>query len=220
MRKRFSLFAVLILFLSGLSANAQVFSYGARLGMGFPGFVDEEIASQRITLATGLVGSVKFKSGFQIMTELGFQRKGNKYTNQFWDSKGTLIDDSTYTVKTNLDYINIPLYIRLNLGRSSKFYLQAGAYYGYLVHANFTGMRLGEMVKKVPVREGLDPHDFGLIAGGGIETPIRQGFGVVLDIKYQYGLKDLNVNNQILGYSKKLINKGLTMSMGFYLDID
>jgi len=98
--------------------------------------------------------------------------------------------------------------------------MQLGGYYGYLVHANFTGMRLGEMVKKVPVRDGLYLHDYGIVAGGGIETPIRQGFGVILDIKYQYGLKDLNKNNLILGYSNPLKNKGLSMSMGFYIEMD
>lgn len=219
MIKRFAFSVVAVLLISGSVAQAQI-SYGAKLGMGFPGFVDETIASQRITLATGLVGSLKITDGLQIMTEFGYQRKGNRYTNEVWDSSGKVIEDSTYLVKTNLDYINIPLYLRFNLGRASKFYFQLGGYYGYLVHANFTGLRLGEMVKKEPIRDGLYLHDFGLIAGGGIETPIRQGLGVVLDIKYQYGLKDLNKDHLIIGNSNPLKNKGLSMSMGFYIDID
>jgi hypothetical protein len=216
---RFAFSALVVLLFSGSVAQAQ-FSYGAKLGMGFPGFIDETIASQRITLTTGLVGSLKIMDGLQLMTELGYQRKGNKHTNQAWDENKVLIDDSTYLVKTNLDYITIPLYLRFNLGRTSKFYLQLGGYYGYLVHANFTGLRLGTMVKKEPIRDGLFPHDFGIIAGGGVETPIRQGFGVVLDIKYQYGLKDINKNPLILGDSKPLKNKGLALSMGFYVDIE
>ncbi len=219
MIKRFAFSVVAVLLISGSVAQAQ-FSYGAKLGMGFPGFVDETIASQRITLATGLVGSLKITDGLQIMTEFGYQRKGNRYTNEVWDSSGKVIEDSTYLVKTNLDYINVPLYLRFNLGRASKFYFQIGGYYGYLVHANFTGLRLGEMVKREPIRDGLYLHDFGIIAGGGIETPIRPGLGVVLDIKYQYGLKDLNKDHLIIGNSNPLKNKGLSMSMGFYIDID
>lgn len=220
MRIRIAVIAAAVVLMAGSTARAQVFSYGAKLGMGFPGFIDEEIASQRITLSTGLVGGFKIFDGLSIMTELGYQRKGNKYTNEVWDAKGAVIEDSTYLVKTNLDYINIPLFLRFNLGRTSKFYVQLGGYYGYLVHANFTGLRLGKAVKKEPVRDGLFPHDFGVIAGGGIETPIRPGFGVVLDIKYQYGLKDINQDHQIIGHSKPMKNKGLAMSMGFYLDID
>jgi hypothetical protein len=219
MRNRFAFLMVAVLLISGSVAQAQ-FSYGAKLGMGFPGFLDERIASQRITLNLGATGSVKFTDGIQLMTELGYQRKGNRYTNQVWDSKGVVIDDSTYLVKTNLDYINIPLYLKLNLGRSSKFYVQVGGYYGYLVHANFTGLRLGEMVKREPIRDGLYLHDYGIIAGGGIETPIRPGFGVILDIKYQYGLKDILRDPRVIGDSKPLKNKGLSMSMGFYVDIE
>jgi hypothetical protein len=154
------------------------------------------------------------------VTELNYQRKGNKYTNQFWDSKNVLVEDSSYVVKTNLDYINIPLYLKVNLGRSSKFYFQAGGYYGYLLHANFTGKRLGEMVKKADIIDGLHRSDYGIILGGGIETPIRPGLGVILDIKYQYGLKDINKDHLIIGDSKPLKNKGLAMSMGFYMDIE
>jgi hypothetical protein len=219
MIKRFAFSMVAVLLISGSVAQAQL-SYGAKLGMGFPGFVDETIASQRITLATGLVGSWKITNGIQLFTELGYQRKGSKFTNEVWDSKGVVIADSTYLMKTNLDYVNIPLYLRVNFGRSSKFYFQLGGYYGYLIHANFTGMRLGEMVKKVPIRDGLNLHDYGVIAGGGIETPIRPGFGVVLDIKYQYGLKDLNQDHLIIGNSKPIMNKGLTLGVGFYIDIE
>lgn len=217
MIKRFAFSVLAVLLMTGSAAQAQ-FSYGARLGMGFPGFIDEEIASQRITLATGLIGSLRIMDGFQIMTELGYQRKGNKYSLDF-NPQGQSGTDTTL-VKTNLDYINIPLYLKFNLGRTSKFYLQAGGYYGYLVHANFTGMRSGEMVKKEPIRDGLYLHDFGLVAGGGIETPIRPGLGVVLDIKYQWGLKDLNKDPLIIGNSNPLKNKGLTLSMGFYIDIE
>jgi hypothetical protein len=219
MRNRFAFSVLAGLLIFGSSAQAQ-FSYGAKLGMGFPGFRDEVIASQRITLALGVVGSVKFFDGLQLMTGIDYQRKGCKFTNTAWDSKGVVIADSSYLVKTNLDYVNIPLYLRFNIGSSSKFYITAGGYYGYLVHANFTGLRLGEMVKRVPIRDGLYLHDFGVIAGGGIETPIRQGLGVVLDLKYQLGLKDINKVNTIVGNSTPLKNKGLSMSVGFYIDID
>jgi len=219
MRNRFAFSVVAVLLISGSVAQAQL-SYGAKLGMGFPGFLDETIASQRITLNLGVVGSLKITDGLQLMTELGYQRKGNRYTNEVWDSKGVVIEDSTYLVKTNLDYVNIPLYLKFNLGRTSKFYVQLGGYYGYLVHANYTGLRLGEMVKRDPIRDGLYLHDYGIIAGGGIETPIRQGFGVVLDIKYQYGLKNILRDPLVIGSSKPLKNKGLSMSMGFYVDID
>jgi len=217
MRKQLAFSVLVVLLISGQAAHAQ-FSYGAKLGMGFPGFVNDTIASQRITLAVGATGSLKLSDGFQIMTELGFQRKGNKYTSEF-NPLGQKSSDST-KVTTNLDYIAVPLYLRVNLGRTSKFYFQAGGYYGYLIHANFSGMRSGELLKREPIRDNLFHSDFGIIAGGGIETPIRPGLGVVLDIKYQYGLKDISKDPLIIGNSKPLKNKGLSLSMGIYVDIE
>ncbi|MFO7617478.1 MAG: porin family protein [Bacteroidales bacterium] len=220
MKRNFLLPLVLLGLLAAPVAEAQVLTYGGRLGMGFPGFRDEVIASQRITVAGSLVGSLRVGDVFELATEVGYQRKGNKYTNQYWDAQLNPVEDSTYLVRTNLDYLTIPLYVKVNLGGSSKFYAQAGGYYGYLFHANFTGKLFGEDVKRQNIINGLHRHDLGLILGGGIESPVRQGLAVLLDIKYQIGLKDLNADPQVTGSSKPLMNKGLVMGIGLRIDVD
>ncbi|MCD6333244.1 MAG: PorT family protein [Bacteroidales bacterium] len=220
MRKITLLFPVLMLLISSSSLNGQIISYGAKLGMSFPGFINEKIASQRITLALSLTGSVRITRSVKFQIDPGFQRKGNKYTYQVWDSHDNIIEDSSYLVKTNMDYLTFPAFFKIHIGGANTFYLQAGGYYGYLIHANFTGKRAGEMVKRYLIKPGLALHDFGLLAGGGIETPIRQGLSVLLDIKYQYGLKDLNLNPEITGFNQPLKNKGLVMSMGIIMDIE
>lgn len=220
MKKRLYLLAILGLFISSTALQGQIVSYGAKLGLSFPGFRDEKIASQRITPTINLAGSLNMSRVFQFQIDLGYQLKGNKYTYNVWDDLGELIEDSTYVVKTNLNYINIPAYFKLNFGGSNTFYVQAGGYYGYLLGARFSGKRDDEMVKRFPIKEGLSPHDFGLIAGGGIETPVRQGLAVILDIKYQYGLKNLNIDPAIVGHEDPVRNKGLVMSMGFMLDLE
>ena len=215
MRKRLAFSAVAVLLISGSVAQAQL-SYGAKLGMGFPQMRDDAIGSQRITLAIGLTGSLKIVEGIQLISDIGYQRKGNKYNNPYTNAK----PDSTYMLKTNLDYINVPLSLKINLGRSSKFYFQAGGYYGYLVHANFTGRLSGKMVTRENIISGLYRSDYGILLGGGIETPIRPGFGVILDVKYSFGMRNLNQDAKIIGNSDPIRNKGLTMSMGFYVDVD
>lgn len=210
----------LVLTIFSFAGHAQVFSYGAKLGLGFPGFIDEEIASQRMTLAIKLTGSLNITRSLQFQIDAGYQRKGNKFTYQVWDNQNIPIEDSSYVVKTNLDYITIPAIIKVNLGSANKFYFQAGAYYGYLLNAKFTGKYNHEMVKRLPIKSGLSANDFGLVAGGGIETPIRQGLNVMLDVRYQYGLKDLNLDPTITGQAKPILNKGLVMSMGIMIDLE
>jgi hypothetical protein len=197
-----------------LSAHAQFFAYGGKLGLNFPGFQDEKIASQRITTALSATGAYYFNRSIIIQTELGLERKGNKYTNQYWDDQGELVPDSTYDVRTNLDYLIIPLYLKAKIGRLKNFYIQAGGYYGYLLRSRFSGMRFGEMVSKENIIDGLDRNDYGILFGGGLETAIRRELGLMLDVKYNYGLNDLNMDPLVIGHSNPLKNRSFTMSIG------
>ena len=205
MIRKFLIF--IALFTLGLSAQAQYFSYGGKLGLSFPGFQDERIASQRITPTVSFTGAFNFNKSILLQAELGYERKGNKFTNQYWDDMGELVADSTYDVRTNLDYVTVPLFLKLNLGRSNKFYFQAGAYYGYLLRARYSGMKLGEMVSKENIYEGLSLTDYGFVVGGGLETPIRRELSLLLDVKYNHGLKDLNLDPSVIGSSNPLKNK-------------
>jgi len=215
----FVLFAFAVLL--GGAAQAQYFSYGAKLGLGFPGFQDERIASERITPTLSVISNLNVTRNFLVQIELGYERKGNKYTNQEWNDAGELIESSVYDVKTNLDYITIPLLLKYNLGNRSRFYGQLGAYYGYLFHASFTGMKNEQMVEKDPIRSGLSPHDYGVLVGGGLETKTEQrGLSMLLDVKYNYGLKNLNVDPEVLGYDSALKNKSFIMSMGVIINIE
>lgn len=202
------------------SANAQYVSYGGKLGLSFPGFQDERIASQRITPTIGVTGAFNINRSILLQTEIGFERKGNKFTHKYWDDMNVLVEDSTYEVKTNMDYITIPLFFKVNLGRSSKFYFQAGGYYGYLLGARFSGMKNDEMVSKEKIKAGLSLHDYGILVGGGLETPIRRELSLLLDVKYNYGLKDLNIDPSVIGHSDPISNKSFIMSMGVVIIVD
>ncbi|MCD6346146.1 MAG: PorT family protein [Bacteroidales bacterium] len=219
MRKSLLVLAGLLLSGVGLLL-AQYISYGAKLGLSFPGFQNERIASERITPSFSLIGNINITHNFLIQMELGYELKGNKFTNQAWDDSGTLIEDSVFDVKTNLNYVTIPLFFKYHLGSANKFYGQIGGYYGYLVGARFTGMQAGEMVVKEPVTAGLARHDYGLLIGGGLETPVRSGLSMLIDVKYHYGLRNLNIDSDIMGPDTSIRNKSFVMSMGVVIDIE
>ncbi|MEA1878621.1 MAG: porin family protein [Bacteroidota bacterium] len=219
MKKAFILLAGLAVF-GFTSTYAQYPAYGAKLGLSFPGFQDEEIASERITPAISLIGNFHITRSFVMQMELGYELKGNKFTFEEWDDAGVIIEESKYTEKTNMGYVTVPLLFKYNLGRSNKFYFQAGGFYGYLLNASFTGMMNNELVSKVNIKEGLSPHDYGMVVGGGLETPFRRGLSMLLDVKYHYGLIDLNVDPDVLGHSNPVKTKSFVMSMGVLIDID
>jgi len=217
--KKISILTASLVFFT-LALQAQYFSYGGKLGLNFPGFQDERIASQRITAAISLTGAFHANRSILFQVETGYERKGNKFTNQYWDSAGDLVDDSTYLVKTNLDYFTFPVFAKLNLGRSNKFYFQAGGYYGYLLRARFSGMRFGEMIEKDNIISGLARNDYGLVFGGGLETPIRRELSLLLDVKYNLGVHDLNQDPLTIGHSNPIKNKNFMMSMGVVILVD
>ena len=220
MKKSLLLLTGLLFFGWGLT-QAQYISYGGKLGLSFPGFQDERIASERITPSFSLLGNVNITRNFLVQLELGYELKGNKFTYEIWDElTGALIEDSVYDVKTNLGYVTVPLFLKYNLGRSNKFYAQIGGYYGYLINASYTGKRYDELVTREPIQAGLSRHDFGLLIGGGLETPVRRGLSMLLDIKYHYGLKDLSIDPMVIGHSNPVKNKSFVMSMGVIIDIE
>lgn len=212
----------LVLFLIvGYSAQAQYVSYGAKLGLSFPGLQDERIASERITPAFHLIGNVHLSRTFLFQMEFGYELKGNKFTYEPWDPiTGNVMLDSVYEQKTNMGYITVPLFVKYNIGRSNKFYAQLGGYYGYLLHASFSGMMNEELVSKVAIKQGLAPHDFGIVVGGGLETPVRRGLSMLLDVKYNLGMNNLNADPAIIGHSNPIKTKNFIMSMGVIIDIE
>lgn len=214
------LFALLLSVLTATAVQSQYFSYGAKLGLGFPGFQDEIIASERITPSFNIMGNIHITRSFLLQMEAGYELKGNRFTYETWDDGGNVIEDSVYTERTNMGYVSVPLFFKYNLGRSNKFYAQLGGYYSYLLHARFSGMMHNALVSKVPIKEGLAPFDLGLVVGGGLETPVRRGLSMLLDVKYNYGLKDLNANPAIVGKTTPLKTRNFIMSIGVVLDVE
>lgn len=219
MKKIFLLISVLVLF--SFQASAQYFSYGGKLGLSFPGYQDERIASQRITTAFGVTGAFNINRNFLFQAEFGYERKGNKLPGEYSEDVFKWVQgDSTFFVKSNLDYLTIPLFAKFKIGSSNNFYFQAGGYYGYLMSARLTGVKYGESIEKENIKSGLSQNDYGLIAGAGLETPIRRELSLLLDVKYNYGLKDLVTDPAVIGPTNPLRNKSFIMSMGVVILVD
>jgi hypothetical protein len=218
---RFKALIGIALFLAGSAASGQYFSYGGKIGLSFPGYQDERIASQRITTAFGITGALNLSDNFLLQAELGYERKGNKLPPEYSEDVDKWVrGDTTFFTKSNLDYLTIPVFAKVKIGRSNNFYFQAGGYFGYLMNAKLTGVRHGESITKEDILDGLSSTDYGIVAGAGLETPINRELSLLLDVKYNYGLKDLIVDQEVTGPSEQLRNKSFIMSMGIVIIVD
>jgi len=90
---------------------------------------------------------------------------------------------------TNLDYLEIPILLRLNIGSSNKnkgviFYGLAGPVFNFNVKAERDG---------VDVSDSYEKYDIGVLAGGGLEIS-----RIILEARYNWGLKNLLKNSGAL----------------------
>ncbi|MBI9054119.1 MAG: PorT family protein [Bacteroidales bacterium] len=116
-----SVIAVAVLF---ISAQAQI-TFGPKVGLNLANVAGDntEDAKMKMGLQIGFVTDIAFSDAISLQTGLMFSQKGTKADLD--------IATETYTMKTNVNYLEIPInaVYGLNLG-SNKLQLFAGPYVG------------------------------------------------------------------------------------------
>ena len=121
-----------------------------------------------------------------------------------WLQKGYRIDDAlTYgDITTTLNYLEIPLLARVNLGGSLKIFGFAGPSIGYLMSGTYEDELNGE---KDPT-EYLDDVEYSAHVG------IGAGLGTLeLDIRYIAGLSDISDSEDLSDVKNSSIGIGLSL---------
>lgn len=169
MKKVFlSLFAVAAI---GLSANAQqVVKFGPKAGVNISSLSGEADTDMKVGFHVGAFAEIFFTDKFALQPELLYSAQGAK--------------DSDVDVKTNLDFINIPImakyYVIDNLA------VEAGPYVGFLMKAEFKGDD-----GSLDIKDHMNTVDFGL--GIGANYNLDNGF--FGGARYQLGLSDVQKDN-------------------------
>jgi len=104
---------------------------------------------------------------------------------------------------TDLDYLEIPLLLRLNIGSSNKnkgviFYGLAGPVFDVNLKAQQDG---------VDVSDNYEKMDIGFLAGGGLEIS-----RIIIEARYNWGLKNLLKTNG--AFSDELKNQSFALIGG------
>jgi len=163
-----SLFAVAAL---GLSANAQEVKFGPKAGINIANLNGGDIdTDMKIGFHVGAFAEILFTDKFALQPELLYSAQGAKA------SEGD--------VKTNLDFINIPImakyYVIDNLA------VEAGPYVGFLMKAE-NKADAGSM----DIKDDMSSIDFGL----GIGASYNLDNGFFGGARYNLGLSDVQKDN-------------------------
>lgn len=164
-----SLFALAAM---GLSANAQqVVKFGPKAGVNIANLNGLEDTDMKVGFHVGAFAEIFFTDKFALQPELLYSAQGAKA------SEGD--------VKTNLDFINIPImakyYVIDNLA------VEAGPYVGFLMKAELKGDG-----GSLDIKDEMNSVDFGL--GLGASYSLDNGF--FGGARYNFGFSDLPKDNE------------------------
>lgn len=122
---------------------------------------------------------LKLTPYFAIHAEVLYIEKGGEVT--------VMENNAESVFKYKIDYIEIPLMLKVNLMPKSFFnpYLIAGPYWAYRAKAKKTGIGLS-----VDFKDESKSSDFGLVGGGGLEFKIGGPY-ILVEFRYEHGMKNI-----------------------------
>jgi hypothetical protein len=148
--------------------------FGIKGGFNMSNLYNDDADDENILYGfnAGLYATLPISDFVAIQPELLFTTKGAEleYNNAF----------ATGNAKFKLNYIEVPLLVRVNL--TKNFNIQAGGYASYLVSSKVTGDGDFEFNEDIDT-DDLNKFDAGIAAGVGVDfSPISIG------LRYNYGL--------------------------------
>jgi hypothetical protein len=171
------------------------------------------------------------KSSFQ--TGLSFERKGYTFNDTStvyyrYVEDGEPVND--LDTKVGIDYLVIPALLNLNVGNSSRFYINTGPYMGFMLNARVTGEAYYTTVNdgyyrytKTTVYDDIGSlikgTDFGWVFGGGVTIPLNGKSAIDLGLRFSSGFTDVldrsvNPEDPVDTYTSVMRNSSISMHLG------
>jgi len=196
------LFALTVLICASAGAAAQGIGVAIKGGPVYPDFrITEPIASV----------DVDNRVGWQAGIALGGNRPGlfgGQVEVNYMVKRAAVTDPLGGTGRVKLDYIQVPVLARLNLGTKSKnifaIYFIGGPTFDMKVHQDTSGFLVP------PPDDSFKNFDMSIMAGGGVEIT-----RLIIEGRYAWGL--LQVNNNFESAAELKVNTfALLFGLRFY----
>jgi hypothetical protein len=183
----------LLLIFSGPQGYAQSNNPGPRIGIKGGAnfsqfFVDQPTAedeNMKVGLHFGLFTKIPVNDFLAFQPELLYTNVGSKVS---YGGSGleSLLGISEGEVRFNLNYIQLPLALAVNLGPLN---IHAGPYVSYLVSANVKNLKTSDLTTTNTIelnKDDFNTIDYGLLAGIGFDVG-----NVTIGARYNYGLREI-----------------------------
>lgn len=141
--------------------------------------------SMKVGYHFGVFGKIPVTSYLAFQPEVLYSNMGSKITYGGSDVE-TLLGIEEGEVRFNLNYLQVPLTLAVNLGPLN---VHAGPYVSYLISANVTDLNTSDLNTTGLVEFDTDDFnrlDYGLV--GGVAVDIQN---LTLGVRYNYGLREI-----------------------------
>jgi hypothetical protein len=158
-------------------------------------YVDQpnaEDESMKVGVHFGLFGKIPLTNFLAFQPEMLYSNVGSKITYGGSDLE-TLLGIEPGEVRFNLNYIQVPLGLAVNLGPLS---VHAGPYFSYLMSANVKNLETSDLNTTGLVELDTDDFnklDYGLMGGVAIDVQ-----NLTLGVRYNHGLREIG-NSSLAG---------------------
>ena len=172
--KKFILSLGLLAGVAGV-ANAQEARFGVKAGVNLASITGDNTNGIKNTVgaSVGVMADISFSDLISFHPELLFSQKGAKQ------------EDSGFKVDTRLNYIDLPLLLRV---KADGLFFEAGPQVGFLASHKTEATYNGSTIGSSSSTDGIRKVDVGYIAGVGYQLPQ----GLELGLRYNGGISDLS----------------------------
>ena len=190
------------------------------------------------SVTAGISMSYMLDKSFSLRMDALIQRRG--YLMKDSSSSFFRYAPANYTIyktdnRIDLDYVVIPLLLKVKLGGPLSIYLNAGPYVGMLLNARVTGTAYNKIADqsnystyKTTVSDNIEgylkPSDWGWVYGGGMKIPLFKKYALDVEIRYEKGSTNVfdasKLNDQPNSTADKtLYNESLSLMVGMIIPL-
>lgn len=173
-------------------SNAQDFKFGLKSGLNLSTYRGENDGGQyKLSGYAGVFTSYELNQNIAIQTEFNYARIGHRDTL------------NNTKIKTSLNYLQIPLLLKITLNNYDQFKFFIGPQIGYLLDSKITIDKDSDSSKSL-----FEELDYGAIVG--MEYELSDQFS--LDARYYLGLSEFYNQSEVKSAAK---NSAFSLGLAF-----
>lgn len=192
--KKLFLFLLIIRSLAPAFGQQHKVDLGVECGPGLTFLRGNELIEKfndpRMSVAAGLSLQYNLPKFFSIRTGFLYEQKGSLAKGTILDMNGIKI--GSFTARSTFNYLTAPVLIRATFGSNTKFFINSGPYFGYLMKQSFVSEGTNIPVTNVDYTSSYKRLDMGLTLGCGFAIPIKEKLTFSCELRNNLGLYNIS----------------------------